>query len=97
MLTIDGSLQDLLLVGDGEPMLRLEKRLHCAAAGLGLPLKFAVRRDYDSFGLAQSDTPAVLLGGKVVFAGLPCTEALEEWLRTLFVTGAVVANSNLMT
>ena len=78
---LKGFHQDLVLVGDGEPMLRLEKRLHCAGAGLGLSLKFTVRQDYATFGLAQSDTPALLLGGKVVFAGLPRTEALEDWLR----------------
>lgn len=75
--------QPLTLVGSGEPLLRLEKRLGCAAAGLGLTLDFDVRRDYEAFGLAYGDTPAVLLGGQLVFSGLPRTEAMEAWLREI--------------
>lgn len=75
----------LILVGSGEPLLRLEKRLDCAAAGLGLALEFAVRRDHETFGLAYGDTPALVLDGQLVFSGLPCTETLETWLRKLMV------------
>ena len=85
-----------MLVGDGEPMLRLEKRMRCALAGLGLKLLFTVRRDPASFGLSHADTPAVLLGGKIVFAGLPRTEALEDWLRT-HRDAVGCANSNRIT
>lgn len=77
----------LTLVGSGEPLLRLEKRMGCAAAGLGLTLMFDVRRDHEAFGLAYADTPAVLLGGKLVFSGLPRTETIEAWLRK--ITAAV--------
>jgi len=75
----------LVLVGSGEPLLRLEKRLDCAAAGLGLALEFAVRRDHESFGLAYGDTPALVLDGRLVFSGLPRTETLETWLRKTMV------------
>lgn len=75
----------LVLMGSGEPLLRLEKRLDCAAAGLGLALEFAVRRDHESFGLAYGDTPALVLDGRLVFSGLPRTETLETWLRKLTV------------
>jgi len=79
----DALRQPLTLVGSGEPLLRLEKRMSCAAAGLGLKLEFDVRRDYEAFGLAYVDTPAVLLGGQLVFSGLPRTEAIEAWLREM--------------
>ena len=75
--------QKLTLVGSGEPLLRLEKRMGCAAAGLGLKLNFDVRRDHEAFGLAYADTPAVLLNGQLVVSGLPRTEALESWLRKI--------------
>jgi len=75
----------LVLVGGGEPLLRLEKRLDCAAAGLGLALEFDVRRDHEAFGLAYGDTPALVLNGRPVFSGLPRTETLEAWLRKIMV------------
>ena len=34
----------LTLVGSGEPLLRLEKRLHCAVAGAGVRLDFDIRK-----------------------------------------------------
>lgn len=83
----DALRQQLTLVGSGEPLLRLEKRMGCAAAGLGLTLMFDVRHDHEAFGLAYADTPAVLLGGQLVFSGLPRTEAIEAWLRK--ITAAV--------
>jgi len=73
----DALRQQLTLVGSGEPLLRLQKRMGCAAAGLGLTLNFDVRRDHEAFGLAYADTPAVLLGGQLVFSGLPRTETIE--------------------
>ena len=75
----------LILLGSGEPLLRLEKRLDCAAAGLGLALAFDVRRDPESFGLAYGETPAVIMDGRLVFSGLPRTETLEAWLRNIMV------------
>lgn len=59
----------LTLVGTGEPLLRLEKRLHCAAAGVGLALKLEVRKDAEVLGIPFAQTPAVLTAGKVVFTG----------------------------
>jgi hypothetical protein len=79
----DALRQPLTLVGSGEPLLRLEKRMGCAAAGLGLKLNFDVRRDHEAFGLAYADTSAVLLGGQLVFSELPRTETLEAWLRNI--------------
>ena len=71
----------LVLVGSGEGTLRLEKRLRCAAAGLGLALNLEVRKDHEAMGIPLADTPAVLLEGRTVFAGLPRTEEIEAWLR----------------
>jgi hypothetical protein len=71
----------LTLVGSGEGALRLEKRLRCAAAGVGLALNLEVRKDHGAMGVRLADTPAVLLEGRTVFAGLPRTEEIEAWLR----------------
>jgi hypothetical protein len=72
---------ELTQVGTGEPLLRLEKRLHCAAAGLGLALDLAIRKDAEALGIPFAQTPAVLVDGRVVLTGLPRTEEIELWLR----------------
>jgi hypothetical protein len=63
--------------------LRMEKRLSCAAAGLGIRLKIDIRKDADVLGLAHQQTPAVLYDGKVIFSGLHRTEEIEVWLKNL--------------
>lgn len=63
-----------------------KKRLHCAAAGLGLALDVDIRKDAAVLGISFAQTPAVLLDGQVVLNGLPRTEALEIWLRPTFQT-----------
>ncbi|MGD9786983.1 MAG: thioredoxin family protein [Sulfuricellaceae bacterium] len=73
----------LILAGSGEPVLRLEKRLSCAAAGLGLALEVEIRKDAEALGIPFERTPAVLVAGQVAFSGLPRTEEIEDWLRTL--------------
>lgn len=79
----DAPVVDLTLVGSGESLLRMEKRLHCAAAGAGLKLKLRISKDADSHGIPLAQTPAVLLDGGMVMSGLPRTEEIEAWLRTL--------------
>ena len=71
----------LILVGSGEPLLRLEKRLSCAAAGLGLVLDLEIRKDAEAAGIPFEQTPAVLLNGMIALRGLPRTEEIEDWLR----------------
>jgi hypothetical protein len=71
----------LTLVGSGEPLLRLEKRLSCAAAGLGLALDVEIRKDAEAMGIPFEQTPAVLVDGQMAFSGLPRTEEIEDWLR----------------
>jgi len=71
----------LTLVGSGEPLLRLEKRLSCAAAGLGLALDMDIRKDAESLGMTFEQTPAVLIDGCVVIEGLQRTETLAAWLQ----------------
>ena len=75
----------LTLVGSGEPLLRLEKRLSCAAAGLGLALDLSIRKDAENLGIPFAQTPAVLIGGRPVFSGVPRTEDIEDWLCQTFL------------
>jgi hypothetical protein len=72
-----------MLVGAGEPLLRMEKRLSCAAAGVGIRLEVEIRKDADAMGLSYAQTPAVLHEGKVIFNGLPRTEEIETWLKLI--------------
>ena len=74
----------LTLVGMGEPLLRMEKRLSCAAAGLGIRLEVELRKDCDTLGIPYLQTPSVLYEGKIIFNGLPRTEEIEAWLNSLF-------------
>ncbi|BCB27350.1 hypothetical protein SKTS_22360 [Sulfurimicrobium lacus] len=71
----------LTLAGSGEPLLRLEKRLSCAAAGLGLALDVEIRKDVEAMGIPFEQTPAVLVDGQLMLSGLPRTEEIEVWLR----------------
>jgi len=73
----------ITLAGSGEPLLRMEKRLSCAAAGLGIRLNIEIRKDADALGLAHQQTPAVLHDGKVIFSGLHRAEEIEVWLKNL--------------
>jgi hypothetical protein len=78
---------DLTLVGTGESLLRLEKRLTCAAAGLGLALDLAIRKDAETLGIAFAQTPTVLWQGQVALSGLPRTEDIEVWLSSHLPSG----------
>lgn len=73
----------LTLAGAGEPLLRLERRVGCAASAAGFDLDLTVRKDYETLGLTVSDTPALLHEGQLIFRGLPRTEAIESWLKNL--------------
>jgi len=73
----------ITLAGSGDPLLRMEKRLSCAAAGLGIRLDMEIRKDSDVLGIPYLQTPAVLYEGEVIFIGLPRTEKIEAWLRNL--------------
>jgi len=77
----------LTLVGSGEPLLRLEKRLSCAAAGAGVRLELDIRKDAEALGISFAQTPAVLMDGQVVLNGLPRTEEIETWLRQTCLSG----------
>lgn len=74
----------LTLVGSGEPLLRLEKRLSCAAAGAGFALQLDILKDAGALGIPFEQTPAVLQAGRIVLSGLPRTEEIEAWLRQTF-------------
>lgn len=71
----------LTLVGTGEPLLRMQKRLTCAAAGAGVRLELEVRKDAEALGIPFTQTPVVLHEGEVIFSGLPVTEEIEAWMK----------------
>lgn len=77
----DAPVLELLLVGTGEPALRLEKRVRCAAAATGIKLALERSRDAEALGIPFAQTPALLLDGRMVLTGLPRTEGIEAWLR----------------
>lgn len=74
----------LTLVGSGDPLLRLQKRLSCAAAGIGLALDMEIHKNAEAFGIPYPQTPAVLANGQMVLCGLPRTEEIEDWLRRTY-------------
>ncbi len=73
----------LTLAGTGEPLLRMEKRLSCAAGGAGIRLELDIRKDIDALAIPDAETPQVLHEGKVIFSGLPRTEEIEARLKQL--------------
>ena len=77
----DAPVIKLTLAGTGEPLLRMEKRLSCAAGGAGIRLELEIRKDIDALDLPDAETPRVLHEGKVIFSGLPRTEEIEAWLK----------------
>lgn len=75
----------LTLVAAGDPRLRLEKRLHCAATGLGLALDLTVSTHPAEFALRFEQTPAVIQRrDSILFTGLLRTEEIETQLRAAF-------------
>ena len=81
----DAPVIQLTLVGTGEPLLRMEKRLSCAASGVGIrfDIDIDIHKDAEAVGLTFQQTPAVLHDGKLIFNGLPRTEEIEAWLKRL--------------
>ncbi|VVC84697.1 thioredoxin family protein [Sideroxydans sp. CL21] len=79
----DAPVIKLTLAGTGEPLLRMEKRLSCAAGGAGIRLMLEVRKDIDALDIPDVETPLVLYEGKMIFSGLPRTEEIEARLKQL--------------
>jgi hypothetical protein len=77
----DAPVIQLTLVGTGEPLLRMEKRLSCAAGGAGIRLDLEIRKDIDALAIPHADTPLMLHEGRVIFSGLPRTEEIDAWLK----------------
>lgn len=73
----------LTLVGTGEPLLRLQKRLGCAATELGVTLQLDIEKHPEAVGLRFEQTPAVLAQGRCLVNGLPRTEEIVAILRAL--------------
>jgi hypothetical protein len=71
----------LTLAGTGEPLLRMEKRVSCAAGGAGVRLVLDIRKDLDVPDISHEETPLLLHEGKVVFSGLSRAEEIEAWMQ----------------
>lgn len=82
----DAPVVELTLAGAGESLIRLEKRLACAAAGLGLRLVTTVVKNPEALGIPYAQTPALLVNGRVMLSGLPRTEEIAAWLRHTYPT-----------
>lgn len=72
---------NLTLVGAGEPLIRLQKRLGCAAAELGIKLQLNIEKSPEAWGLEYAQTPAVLAQGHLLMSGLMRTEDIVAILR----------------
>jgi hypothetical protein len=79
----DAPVIKLTLAGTDEPLLRMEKRLSCAAGGAGIRLELDIRKDIEALGISHAEAPQVLHEGKVIFSGLPRTEEIEARLKQL--------------
>lgn len=80
---MNGKTMKLTLVGTGEPLLRLQKRLGCAATELGVTLLLDIEQHPGAAGLRDEQTPALLAQGRCIVSGLPRTEEIVALLRAL--------------
>ncbi|MEF3192661.1 MAG: hypothetical protein K6346_00340 [Halothiobacillaceae bacterium] len=79
----DGPILALTLVGQGEPLIRMGKRLECAARGAGIRLDLTIVKDHEGLGIPYADTPCVLHEGAVLTRGLVQAERLEQLMKEL--------------
>ena len=89
-LKMNDRIMKLTLVGTGEPLLRLQKRLGCAATELGVTLQLDIEKHPETIGLRYEQTPAVLAQGRCLIRGLPRTEEIVTILRAFSETTAGV-------
>lgn len=79
----------LTLVGAGESLLRLQKRLGCAATELGITLQLDIEKNPDVWHLSYAQTPAVLSQGTLLLTGLMRTEDIVPILRAILAESAM--------
>ncbi len=75
-------LMQLTVMGTGESLLRMQKRLGCAATELGMTLQIGIDKSPEVWGLTYRQTPAVMAQGKCLLTGLKRTEEIVTILRT---------------
>jgi len=80
----------LTLVGAGDLLLRLQKRLGCAATELGVTLQHDFEKRPEAVGLRHEQPPALLAQGRYIVNGLPRTEEIVALLHALPETKAGV-------
>jgi len=71
---------ELTVVGYGEAVQRMQKRVQCAAFALGRELTLGISNSVDAYGLRYEETPVLIHQGSVVLNGLLPTEEIEAWL-----------------
>lgn len=91
---MDQKVMKLTVVGTGVPLLRLQKRLGCAAAELGVTLQLSIEKNPETWGLAYAQTPAVLAKGKRLMTGLMRTEDITPILRARLAAGLLVGGGD---
>jgi len=77
----------LTVVGYGEAVQRMQKRVQCAAQALGKLVTLDTSTSLDEYGLRYEDTPALVHQGAVVLNGLSRTEEIEAWLMGFMSDG----------
>jgi hypothetical protein len=76
-----GLIISLMLMGYGEALLRMEKRLGCAARRAAVQLHLVVDKNYQPRDISLAHLPVVTYQGQRVFEGLPSTETIQAWLE----------------
>jgi hypothetical protein len=85
--SVGQKVMQLTLVGTGEPLLRMQKRLGCAAAELGITLQLGIEKNPEAWSLTHDKTPAVLAQGTLLMTGLMRTEDIVQVLRERLALG----------
>lgn len=80
----DGApLVKLTLQGAGENLLRMEKRLHCAAVAVGVRIVLTVEKQLSLLGVDDHSNPVVFYQNNLLMQGLMRTEEIEQRLHQL--------------
>jgi len=82
----------LALSGYGEDLVRMEKRLGCAARGASVNVQWVVHKIDPSSSAVCPQGPFISFKGQPVFTGLVTTEVLQAWLKEAAYPKAAAAD-----